>query len=329
MTQMLNTTVLRDFAVVFGINEYQDPLDPLKGAQRDAEKFIEWVVHENSDGDVDETRIVKRLSRAEVSDLLKAVDELVAKVEGQGRRLYIFVAGHGAARSPKSAFVFGSEHSTTVDACWDVVELASQLGGIFQEIVLFVDCCRSYVADAQPIPITLKLANRQPPQVHFHCFACRINEIAQEYESDSDARGVFSQSLLSALRGEIGGVVDYHGQVTAHSLTQYLSRPEIGHEPEYDPHDERHLRNIVLARNLEAPSRTLTLQFETPPDSFGLFDGELNALNWECRRVDESTYVVEREEPFVVMVTVPKVTDVNDASIIRFVKPYERHLTVA
>ena len=329
MAEPLNTTVLRDFAVVFGINEYQDPLDPLHGAQNDAEKFIEWVVDRKSDGDVEESRIVKRLSRADVSDVRRVVNELAAKVGSRGRRLYIFVAGHGSARSRKSAYVFGSEHSAISDACWDIVDVATQLGGIFQEVVLFVDCCRSYTADAQPIPLTFRLPNSQPPEVYFHCFACQFNEVSEEYESDGHVRGVFSLHLLRALHGEAADVVDYDGRVTAHSLTRYLSTLELSHEPDYDPQDEKHLRNIVLARDLPKPSRALTLEFANPPSSFGIFDGNLQALTLKCEKVDDRTYIVEREEPCILVVTVPKVEDVNEARITHFVKPHEPQTVIA
>jgi len=320
------TQSFSDYAVVIGVNEYKDPPGPLAGAANDARAFIDWVQNTTSDGDVDSTRTLKQLSSLGITDLVNLLDELTSQlreVGHKGRRLYIFVAGHGSGRRHKSAFLFASEHSVSIPVCWDIGDIAAQLESIFDEVVLFVDCCRTYMADAQPFPINLRLPYPESTRRHFHCFSCRLHEVTIEQDAEGGSRGVFSQNLLRVLEGKIAEAVDYQGNVTAYSLTHYLSK-ETSPAPDYHPSNPDSLREIVLARNLPTLSRFLEIRFTSPPSSFGVLHGTtLNELLWTSTRTGDLTYRLERVEQCIVVITVPKVADVNSARTTHFVKPHE------
>jgi hypothetical protein len=323
----------RDYAMVIGIDRYEDPsLQRLGGAGRDARAFIKWLEDKRSDGSFDSSRIIKRVPKADFSDVRRAFVELIRKVKsltGTGRRLYIFVAGHGSGQTIRSALVYSSDHSPDGEACFDIVETAMKLGAMFEEIVLFVDCCRSLTPDVRPMPIPLVLpinaANKQ--QVHFHCFACRINELAEERKIKGGFRGVFSKHLLEALSGEVASAVDPQGQVTALSLTRYLSTLSIGARADYDPRDESELGNIVLAAGFRR-RRPLEIRLKRP-SSIGLFNvNDGKPLRWSCTKTKKGIYRVERQEQEAIIVTVPKVKRFSDAKKYYVVFPHESRKTI-
>jgi hypothetical protein len=326
---------LYDYAMVIGIDRYEDPsLQRLGGAGKDARAFIKWLETPSSDGTFDDSRIIKRVPKADYSDVRRAFLELIRKVkdvQGTGRRLYIFVAGHGSGQKIGNALVYSSEHSQDGDACFDVVDAAMKLGAIFREIVLFVDCCRSFTPDVQPLPIPLPLplkAGHRALQFHFHCFACRINELAEERRVKGGFRGVFSRHLLDALSGNVDSAVDYEGRVTALSLMRYLSTLSIGARADHDPRDESELRNIVLAKGFKPRRLPLEIRLKKR-SSIGLFNGnDYKPLDWKCEKTKNGTYLIERQEPWAIIVTVPKVKRFSDAKEWAVVLPHESYKTL-
>ncbi len=166
-----------DYAVVIGIRTYPS-MSPLEGPCRDAQDFYEWLRKSNG-GDVPEPN-VKMLITDQFQDPDETehplTDEIhllfkdfvqhghMAHMSGQslGRRLYIYMAGHGfsevgdgtqaalyaANASPSFAFnVAGTKYAE-----W------FRRNAVFEEIVLVMDCCRttSLVSEitAPPLPKT-------------------------------------------------------------------------------------------------------------------------------------------------------------------------------
>jgi len=100
----------------------------------------------------------------------------------------------------------------------------ARIRGIFSEIVLFLDGCRTAsgreVAVQRPeIPYS---GNRRPEDVKvFYGFATLWGKLAYEDKISGSVRGVFSYALLEGLRG---AAADANGVIRNQSLELYLNR---------------------------------------------------------------------------------------------------------
>ena len=97
-----------DYGLVVGIDDYEDPpIAKLEGAKRDAEEFGDWLM--SPDGaDIPRGNVepFRKLSVADRSQpLLSHLTKFLADLRGRapkgrkliGRRLYVFLAGHGVS----------------------------------------------------------------------------------------------------------------------------------------------------------------------------------------------------------------------------------------
>src|SRR4051812_36763407 len=95
-----------DYAVIVGINRYRPGIDPLRGAVNDANLFYRWVT-DASGGGLNPVNVKLIVSPTEggyeprVSDIENEImlfyDRLWNTGRKVGRRLYLFMAGHGIA----------------------------------------------------------------------------------------------------------------------------------------------------------------------------------------------------------------------------------------
>lgn len=103
--------MIRDWALVVGINHYPSAgVQELEGAVHDAEEFYTWVTDPKG-GDVDEkhAKILKTndgpdKSRPKMQQIEDFFDELMdAPTDQVGRRLYLYLSGHGIAPATQTA----------------------------------------------------------------------------------------------------------------------------------------------------------------------------------------------------------------------------------
>ena len=127
------------------------------------------------------------------------------------RRCYVFFAGHGVQtnptgpeRDPQTCFVLGdfrpeASQMRGLIACEDLMR--ALLGCGFDEVFLFLDCCRLKLNTVNMPPPTISSANSfQPPApVCGVCSAAQMNKAAFE-TATSPIRGAFSKALLQGLR---------------------------------------------------------------------------------------------------------------------------------
>jgi hypothetical protein len=149
-------TNTEDFAVVVGINDYQKPpFAPLQGACADAVDFVDWLQSPNG-GDLPAQNIKLTTydpqnpapSESYIKTLIADLLGIPPKPDTAfiGRRLYLFFAGHGIGQEEElddtgfaaidaskylDAYIFGAATANKI-----------ALMACFQEIVLFMDCCR-------------------------------------------------------------------------------------------------------------------------------------------------------------------------------------------
>lgn len=263
-----------DWAIVVGIDTYFDSsLPALQGPENDAREFYDWVVAEDG-GDVPEAQAFLVLSSkfprpfASLTDAKPTVHEIVALFDAiraraatnaeqgtgyhVGDRIYLFFAGHGFAPSHRQ----DQTALLVADADTGAAQLAHILGTymadtlyqlrLFDEVFLFMDCCRSSSECAQ---LFMPYGDDQAPDFwkvrRFYAYGARAGKEARERDfGDGKYHGIFTRTLLDGLRGAAHDPED-PSKITAESLQNLLynaypdhmdpalrADPDVPNEPE-------------------------------------------------------------------------------------------------
>ncbi len=232
----------KDFAVIVGVQTYpalddptSDDYRPLLGPVNDANAFYDWLTSPEG-GDVPDANVAKIAKvypppvptdgvAPRDSDLQDAFDKIAGR--RGSRRLYIFMAGHGIDVPPppgQPALLmanagprrFNNHFLGRAYADW------FYRAGLFDEILLFMDCCRDNFPGALPNPVKFDPMNAADAvdRVRWvYAFGTKWSRRSRERAFDGVVRGVFSASLLAGLKG---GAADATGRVTAGALRQFL-----------------------------------------------------------------------------------------------------------
>lgn len=153
------------------------------------------------------------------------------------RRCYVFFAGHGvqtygtAVQEPQTCFVLGNFRPNANLAgglipCEELLRALLALG--FNEVVMFVDCCRTDVArldmPVQGLSIT---QSKQPIRpIYVMGAASQMGEPAYETAAQP-VRGAFSKTLVHGLRTVRGP----QGELGFESLRNYVNMHIGAHSP--------------------------------------------------------------------------------------------------
>jgi len=250
-----------DWAVVVGINAYP-AFTSLKGPTKDATEFAQWLLSDRGACVPDDQLMLIRSPDYEgtpkltrVRPKLQAVKEVFIKLARKastrefyrlGRRLYIFLAGHGIL--PTHTVTPDYDETALLMANADEMTLGEHIGGhayaewfrahgVFDEVILFIDCCRdrkdNVALISHPFP---SLKPQRDPARRFYAAATKLDSKAWERSFGSDKRGVFSFALLNALRNAT--LCDKRGYLTGDVLAKYLyaNIPDLkeGQEPEIE-----------------------------------------------------------------------------------------------
>jgi hypothetical protein len=283
-----------DWAVVVGVCLYPG-LNNLDGPENDAKAFYQWLVSPKG-GAVPAEQVALILSsqfppantatRAEPTTLRvqQAFEDLqdVAEANGQagngrrvGRRLYIYLSGHGCAPRFDDAALL-TANATRLRAGYHILgKLYADWflrSNFFDEAVLFMDCCReSYPQTPPNIPpyIDLTGPNAVDKAKTFYGFGTKWSRLSRERAmDDGTVHGVFTWALLKGLQGE--ACDPGSGQVTATTLGNYLynnmkaflkagdlADPEVPKEPdlEYDNNPN----NTLVFATIPVPQYPVTI----------------------------------------------------------------------
>jgi hypothetical protein len=328
----------RDYAVVIGIEEYEHKrFSKLTGARSDAEAFVKWLRNKRHADARFESKehIITRIKQASFSAVSSAFTELLDKAPSGGRRLYIFVSGHGFGQTVHDASLYCSDYSDyTEHGYCSLIETANwfKYVGKFSEVVVFIDCCRHYDTTLGSRRILRGGQQRGRPAAHFYFMSCALGEASEERTIAGEYCGVFSFNVIRALGGKVENVVDASGKVTAHSLVRHVRQkvPPTMH-PHFDPPDEQILRNLVLARGFEPKPDTFLIDLREPTRGFSLFSGEssklLTPLQWVWEWTGERRVTVYRENEEAVIVAVPKIASFNSEANDRRYLPVQSNVT--
>lgn len=274
-----------DRGIVVGITTYPG-ISPLKGPELDADEFYDWLTSP-SGGDVPTNRIDRIVSSAfqpvppgpptglPAQEVAQAFDRLHAEALGTGipkrlgRRLYVYAAGHGAAlpftadpeRSDAAFLVADATKFNATHVMTKVRALYFLHAGIFDEVVVFMDCCR----------IPLNLVPNYPSYVNavdmdtlenerrtFFAFATRWGLNAREKPFNGVTRGIFTSALMAGLRG---AAANPDGTINSTSLRNYLTN----HMQDLLTPDERVDPDIPKKPDVPAPTVELLFTTVAPP----------------------------------------------------------------
>jgi hypothetical protein len=287
-----------DHAIVVGIARYPalgeggQPLD-LKGPLNDVEAVVGWLA-DPAGGDVPAEHIqvitspppgapaagrVPTPTVVELEEALQNLDRIAQasreamRGEQVGRRLYIYMSGHGFSPARERGCLYAANAR---ERSGDNVHASAWLAwlqdaGYFREFVLWMDCCMNRMLFLPPRDPPLPPVNAPvPPGPSFVAFAAQRPLKAVEASIPEDGgrtHGLFTWALLEGLRG---AAADTHGRVTGRSLADWLRNaqgarlseadrndPEVATEPEVVREDP----GLVFARGIRRRTYAVALSF--------------------------------------------------------------------
>jgi hypothetical protein len=245
MTHHPPPTTHTDWAIVVGVWDYPD-LGDLAGPEHDARAFANWVQAPEGGGvPADHVRLIlssdyapaelARAAQPTDAQVMAVFDELDDLAQSNrdggeglrvGRRLYLYLAGHGCAPALDESVLLMA-NATRRRAGYHIPGKPwanwFYRAGYFDELLLFMDCCReSYPQAALNVPgyIDITAQDAVDRGRRFFAFATKWSRLSRERPmADGVVRGVFTSALLKGLSGE---AADGRGRVTAGSLAGYL-----------------------------------------------------------------------------------------------------------
>ncbi len=315
-----------DYAVVVGIAHYPLFNADLGGPVNDAKHFVEWLLTAEDQGGagVPEEQIKKILipvpspdpNHPEAADdqaplpvvenILAAFEDLREKVQnlhhegGSEGRLYIFLAGHGFSVDTEQ---LGIEESVLLmsnaeQGFWP--HFAGHYSGewfvksgLFQEVVLFMDCCRNEPLINFPLSLpSWAVSTGKTRAKKFYGFATKWAQKSREQVIDGMVQGVFTWSLLKALRGD---VTDNEGRVTEkelkgsiyNSVRKLLANGQAPGSGEFQDPDFEGDDDWVFAQLASKQPLTALVQID-----FGQLSPETNV-----ELIDTSHHTIEKHMP--------------------------------
>jgi caspase domain-containing protein len=253
-----------DWAIVVGVRRYPGISD-LDGSEHDAEDFRNWLV-DPAGGAVPPTQVKLILSsqftdpstptNTEVERAFEWLDDEAEKNRNNGderkvgRRLYLYFSGHGYAPSRDDAALLMANATPRRSGNHIAGRLWAEWfyeAGYFEEIALFMDCCRDSYTTVGMRPAHLNRVlntNGINDRKRFYAYGTEWDRKAWERLNltDNKVHGIFTTALLSGLRGQAADKTT--GQITAASLKSYLyqnmcsflsaeeqNNPDISKEP--------------------------------------------------------------------------------------------------
>lgn len=286
-----------DYAILIGINLYPTlgtgrTSANLYGPENDVDAVRAWLMRPDGGGITDRTHIweIKSATVApsatgtptadELEVMVAQVDALAqAKVSNKkparvGRRLYIFVSGHGYSPKPRLGCLISANALDNLVYSVHITGWlnAFQDAGYFREYVLWMDCCMNRISVLPlrdpPLP---QRPSSETSGANFIAFAAQRPLRTVEVPIPQDGgkyHGVFTWALMEGLRGAAS---DINGLVTGRSLADWIrnaqsarlspqDRSDVGvaKEPEVIQEDAQ----IIFARGVKKPLYEVSLSFD-------------------------------------------------------------------
>lgn len=282
-----------DYALIVGINKYADEyfLKTLNGPKNDVQRFIDWLKSPTG-GNVPEGNVLpyrhvsdelgQTPKSGEIIETIKKLLKLSKDDKDEevriGRRLYIFLAGHGVCSDLDNAGLLTAEATEDSPAYVDGRRCANLFRGraVFDEVVLIMDCCRDFDGELPDslFPFKKKIDTGGAHKVkRFYAYATGFGRDAREKEFDKEVSGIFSHVLIEGLKG---GAVDGEGRITGPSLERYVKKQMKNHLP---PGTEQTAdiscdSDLVFADGFPPATADVTIETTVPYHSLAIFYGD-------------------------------------------------------
>jgi uncharacterized caspase-like protein len=254
-----------DRALVVGIDHYPGFNDNLEGAVNDADAFCAWLKDSNG-GNVPECHCIKStdylasagtpLLARQARPVAEEIHDYIARLQDEaddrrtkrrscrlGRRIYLYFAGHGFDVDWKEPALLMA-NATPLRLGYHILGryLADWLlrAGYFDEILLFMDCCREIrQVPALNKPFAVESdAQRQERVKWFYAFGAKSSRATREYVTETGkAQGIFTSALIAGLNG--AAAAPGTDSITAKSLSRYLDAEMINYMRPDDRNDSR------------------------------------------------------------------------------------------
>jgi hypothetical protein len=227
-----------DYAIIVGINRYrsEDGIEPLNGAVNDAVLFRDWIVDPEGGG-LDPAHVALFTStedgplapnRDVIEDqiLQTFYQKMFDGVRPVGRRLYLFMAGHGVAPvdGDDCSLIAANSFISSLRVLTGKLTADRILKQpMFQEVVLFMACCRDVGANANPfsgLPPAGEPLNDRSAYLYGFAVKWAKKALEKQLEHPLDRtkpplwQSVFSYALIKGLNSAF----DDEGRVTSLSL---------------------------------------------------------------------------------------------------------------
>ena len=208
-----------DFGLVVGVDHYPR-FRSLQGAVADARRFHAWLCEPDGGGVAPEHAQLVVSRREPVAPLQDEVDEQLLEIVttaerlGGARRLYFHFSGHGASSSDEStedvALLLAKWSRSLARLALSSNQYRGALGGmgLFEEIVVFLDCCRTTAEHTIGMPptITFRPQSQRCATRTFIAYATEPGRSAFEVPDAALWQGVFTRKLLAILRRSSRGI---------------------------------------------------------------------------------------------------------------------------
>lgn len=294
---------MADHAILIGIRDYprlgedNQPAN-LKGPLNDVAAVRAWLLDPAGGGFPDDSTIHTIISADAMAadaakptaddleavlleiDNLAQISDKAQKGLRVGKRLYLYMAGHGFSPERSSACLFTANATQRFKSHIHATGWLNWLQecAFFEEFVLWMDCCMDG-QDVRPVRDPLLAAMRAgiPPRASFIAFAAQRPLKAVENPVPADGgkiHGVFTWALLQGLRG---AAADHYGRVTGRSLADWLRNAQpalmtneqrasnfVAPDPEIIQEDS----GLIFGRGIALLRYTITFDF--PAEAQGL-----------------------------------------------------------
>jgi hypothetical protein len=284
-----------DWAIIAGIN-YYPAFTNLRGPVNDAKEFERWTLRRgfvpkdqvkfvSGPGEPPRSLEEAMPTRDQLGDRFQELVDAASskKYHRLGRRLYVFLSGHGIVATLAS--IPDYREAALLMANAGAKTLGRHIGarahaewfralGVFDEVVLIADCCRDLEDNVPPaIPDLPKWRPQRPAGRPFYAFPTMLGSKAFErgFGNPETVRGIFSYVVVDALnnsklynaQGALpASVLEKHLYITVPNLTG-KQNPIVEYLHDGD--------DIIFAKWFHRDRQKIEIKFD-PPCPGGIAD---------------------------------------------------------
>lgn len=219
-----------EYAIVIGIDHYDQR--PLLGAVADADAFAKFLIDQKLIRNASNLKLLKSDTSNSVAlgpEIDKAIEEIVKDARTrrtETNRLYFYFSGHGIGNTfINTALCLRYWNSIFINHCISSLDYVTGMvnKGAFDEILIFLDCCREHdttIKGGSPIwDWQNRVGNRKSKL--FVCNSTIYGKLSYEITIDSNQkRGAFTSFLIDSLKGDAD--LSGNGKVTALDLKKHI-----------------------------------------------------------------------------------------------------------